>query len=126
MPRTAWEVDRTGQVVDVGSPGLVEDTNPVEESRTAVEGSHEEGTLAGLRGQNAGLVGEGSIGESTVAAETSVGLAGEVVVVGTVAAAAAVGSAGSAGEVETEVAAVAVGFELEELTKECRLGERSA
>lgn len=124
-PRTAWEVDRTGQAVDAGIPvPVVEDTNPVEEKHTALEGSHEEGTLAELRGRNADLVGEGSIGESTVAVETSGGLAGEVVVVGSVvAAAAAVGLADFAGEVEREVA---VDSELAALTKECRSGERSA
>lgn len=67
--RTAWEVDRIGQVVDVGILDLVEDTNPVEESHMALEGSHEAGNLAGLRGQTADSVGEGSIGESTVAVE---------------------------------------------------------
>lgn len=107
----------------MGIPDPVEDTNLVEESRTALEGSHEEGTLAGLRGQSADLVGEGSIGESTVAAETSVGLAEEVVVVGTVA---AVEVAGFAGKVEREIAAVAVGSELVTLMKECRSDERSA
>lgn len=120
-PRTAWEVGRTGQAVDAGIPVPVEDTNPVEEKHTALESSHEEGTLAGLRGQNADSVGEGSTGESTVAVETLGGLAGEVVVVGSVVAAA--GFAESAGEVEREVA---VGSELAALTKECRSGERSA
>lgn len=119
-PRTAWEVDRIGQVVDVGTPDPVEDTSPVEESRMALEGSHEVGTLAGLRGQNADSVGEGSIGESTVAVETLVDLAEEVVVAETAAAdAAAVDSADyadSAEEVETEVAVAAARSELAVMT----------
>lgn len=121
-PRTAWEGDRIGRVVDVGIPGPVEDTNPVEESRTALEGSHEEGSLAGLQGQSADLVGEGNIGESTVAVETSVALADELVAVEIVA---VVDFAGSAGWVERELAAVVVGSELVVLTTECRLDERS-
>ena len=117
-------MDILGQVVDVGIPDPVEDTNPLEESRTAPEGSHEEEILACLRGQSADLVGEGSIGESTVAAETLVGPAEVVgVVVGTVA---AVDFAGSAGKVVRENAAVAVGSELVALMKEYRSDERSA
>lgn len=126
-PRTAWEVDKIGQVVDVGTPDLVEDTIPVEESHMALVGSHEAGNLAGLQGQNADWVGEGSIGESTVAVETSVDLADEVAVAETAAAAVAVAVdlGDLAGEVEREVAAL-LGSEVAALTKECRSGERSA
>ncbi len=125
--RTAWEVDRIGQVVDVGIPDLVEDTNPVEENRMALEGSHEAGNLAGLLDQTADSVGEGSIGESTVAVEISVDLADEVVVAEAAAAAGfVVGSAGSAGGFEGGFAAAAAHSELAASTKECRLGERSA
>ena len=96
-------------------PGPVEDTSPAEGSRRALEGRHEAGTLAGLQGQIADSV-EGSIGESTVAAETSVDLADEVVVAETAAAAAAAAdfadSAGSAVEVEIELVVAAAGFEL--------------
>ena len=70
-PRTARGVDRIGQVVDVGIPGRMEDTNRVEESRMALEDSHEAGNLASLQDQNADSVGEGSMMESTVAVETS-------------------------------------------------------
>ena len=128
-PRTAWEVDRTGQVADVEIPGPVEDTNPVEESCMALEGNHEAGTLAGLRAQNVDLAGEGSIGESTVAVETLGDLADGVVVAESAAAAAVVDSAGSAGfggEVARDVAAAPVGSELAALTKECQSGVHSA
>ena len=124
-PRTAWVVDRIGQVVGVEIPGPVEDTNPVEESRTALEGRHEAGNLAGLRAHIADSAGEDSIGESTVAVETSVDLAGEVVVVAETSAAVHVDSAGFAVEVEEEAAAAA-GPELAASTKEGRLGEHSA
>ena len=120
--RTAWEVDRIGQVVDVGIPDLGEDTNPVEENRMGFEGSHEAGNLAGLLGQTADSVGEGSIGESTVAVGISVDLAAEVVVAE---AAAVAGSAGGF-EVGFAAAAAAADSELAASTKECRLGERSA
>lgn len=130
-PRTAWEVDRNGQVADVEIPGRVEDTNPVEESCMALEGNHEAGNLAGLRAQNVGLVGEGSTGESTVAVETLGDLADGVVVAESAAAAAAAvvdsaGSAGFGGEVARDVAAAPVGSELAALTKECRSGVHSA
>ena len=128
-PRTAWEVDRTGQVADVEIPGRAEDTNPVEESCLAVEGNHEAGHLAGLRAQNVDLVGEGSIGESTVAVETLGDLADGVVVAESAAAAAVVDSAGSAGfggDVARDVAAAPVGSELAALTKEWRSGVHSA
>lgn len=116
-------VDRIGQVVDVRNPGPAEETNPVAESRMVLEGNHEAGSLADLLGQNAGWVGEGSIGESIVAVETSVDLAVEVVVAET-AAAVAVDFAGPLEEVRKEVAAA--GSELAASTQECRLGERSA
>lgn len=128
-PRTAWEVDRNGQVADVEIPGRVEDTNPVEESCMALEGNHEAGNLAGLQAQNVGLMGEGSIGESTVAVETLGDLADGVVVAESAAAAGVVDSAGSAGfggEVARDVAAAPVGSELAALTKECRSGVHSA
>lgn len=125
VPRTAWEMDRIGQVVDVGIPGLVEGTNLVEESRMGLEGSHEAGNLADLRGQNADSVEEDSIAESTVAVETLVDLAEEVVVAES-AVAAAVDSAGSVRQVERETGAAAVGSELVVSTKKCRSGERSA
>lgn len=115
-------MDRIDQVVDVEIPVPVEDTSPVEESRTALEGNHEAGNLAGLRAHIAGSVGEGSIGESIVAVETSVDLADEVVVAET-AAAVAVDLAGFAEKVEEEEAA---GPELATSTKEGRLGEHSA
>ena len=126
--RTVWVVDRTGQGVDVGIPGRVEDTNPVEESCMALEDNHEAGNLAGLRAQNVDLVGEGSIGESTVAVEILGDLA-DGVIVGESAAAAVVdsaGSAGSGGEFERDVAAAPVGSELAALTKVCRSGVHSA
>ena len=126
--RTAWEVDRIGQVVDAGILGPVEDTNPAEESHMALERNHEVGNLVGRRDQNADSVGEGSIGESTVAVETSGDLADEVLVA-EAAAAVAVDSADSAdfaGEVEREAAAAPVGSELAASTKECRSGGRSA
>ena len=122
-------MDRNGQVADVEIPGRVEDTNPVEESCMALEGNHEAGNLAGLRAQNVGLVGEGSIGESTVAVETLGDLADGVVVAESAAAAAVVDSAGSAGfggEVARDVAAAPVVSELAALTKECRSGVHSA
>ena len=121
-------MDRIGQGVDVGIPGLAEDTKPGEESRMASEGNHEAGTLVGLLDQTAGWVGEGNIGESTVAVEILGDLGDEVVVVVAVVAedaAVAVDSAGSAVEVEKEVAAAPVGSELDALTKECRLDEHS-
>ena len=121
-PRTVWEGDRIGQVVGVGIPDPVEDTNPVEESCMASEGSHEAGNLAGLRGQNADLAGEGSIGENTVAVETLVDLADEAVV----AEIAVDFAVDFAEEVEKEIAAAAGGSEIAAPTKECRLGERSA
>ena len=117
-------MDRIGQGVDVGIPGLVEDTKPGEESRMASEGNHEAGTLVGLLDQNADWVGEGNIGESNVAVEILGDLEDEVVVAEN--AAVAVDSAGSAVEVEREVAAAPVGSELDALTKECRLDEHSA
>ena len=120
-PRTARDVDRFGQVVDVGTPGPVEDTNPVNESHKALEGSHEAENLA-ARGQNADSEGAASIGESTVAVETSVDLADEMIVAES---AAAVDFAGSAGEAERDVVGAAVGSELVASMKECRSGERS-
>ena len=69
-PQTARGVDRIGQVVDVGIPGRMGDTNQVEESRMALEDSHEAGILVGLQDQNADSVGEGSMMENTVAVET--------------------------------------------------------
>ena len=122
-PRTAWVEGKTGQAVDVGIPGPVEDTNPEEESRTALVGSPEAGNLAGLRAQNADSVEEGSIGESTVAVETSVDFADELVAA-EIAAAVAVDLAGFAVKVEEEVAAA--GSELAASTKEGRSGEHSA
>ena len=113
----------------MGIPGLAEDTKPGEESRMAPEGNHEAETLVGLLDQTAGWVGEGSIGESTVAVEILGDLGDEEEEEEVAAAAAgnaAVGSAGSAVEVEREVAPAAVGFELDALTKECRLDEHSA
>ncbi len=108
----------------MGILDLVEDTNPVEENRMALEGSHEAGNLAGLLGQIADSVGEGSIGESTVAVEISVDLADEVVVAEAAAAVGfVVGSADSPGGFEGGFAAVAAHSEL---AAECRLGERSA
>ena len=101
-------MEKIGQVVDVRMLGPGEDTSPAEGSRRALEGRHEAGTLAGLQGQIADSVEWGSIGESTVAAETSVDLADEVVAETAAAAAAAVDfadSAGSAVEVEIELAA---------------------
>ncbi len=108
------------------TPGPVEDTNPVEESRMALEGSHEAGNLAVLLGQNAGSVGKGSMGESTVAVETSEALADEVVVAETAAAAVAVDSAGPAEKVGRGFAAAPVDSEFVAPTTECRLGEHSA
>ena len=102
-------------------PVPVEDTNPVEESHTALEGSHGAENLAGLRAHIADSVGEGSIGGSIVAVETSVDLADEVVVAET-AAAVAVDLAGFAEKIEEEAA----GPELAASTKEGRLGEHSA
>ena len=96
----AWEVKNTGQAVGVRIPGPVEDTNPVEESHMELEGMHEVENLGDLLDQNADSVGEGSIGESTVAVGILVDLAEEVVGAGTAAAGVAVDSAGSAGEVE--------------------------
>ena len=111
------------------NPGPAEETNPVAESRMVLEGNHEAGSLADLLGQNAGWVGEGSIGESIVAVETSVDLAVEMVVAETAAAAAAaavvaVDFAAPLEEVRRKVAAA--GSELAASTPECRLGERSA
>lgn len=103
-------------------PVPVEDTNPAEESRTALEGNHEAGNLAGLRAHIADSVGEGSIGGNIVAVEISVDLADEVVVAET-AAVVAVDLAGFAEEVEEEEV---VGPELAASTKEGRLGEHSA
>lgn len=130
-PQTASEVDRIGPAVEAGTPGPVEDTSLVEGSRMALEDNHEAGNLAGLQGQNAGSVGEDSIGESTVAVETWVDLAGEVAVAENAAAVdvavdVAVDFAGPAGGFEREVAAAAVGSELAASTKECWAGERSA
>lgn len=105
-------------------PGSVEDTSPAEGSRRALEGKHEVETLGGLQGQIADSVEWGSIGESTVAAKTSVDLADEVVAE-TAAAAAAVDfadfadfadSAGSAVEVEIMLVDAAAGFELAAMT----------
>ena len=90
----------------------------------ALGGSHGAGNLADLRGQNADSV-EGSIAESTVAAETSGDLA-EGVVVAETAVAAAVDFAGSVRQVEGETAAAAVESELVASTKGCRSVERSA
>ena len=105
--------------------GPVEDTNRVEESRMALEGSHEAENLAGLRAHIADSVGAGSIGESTVAVETSVDPADEVVVVAAETAVVVLAdSAGFAVEVEEEAAAA--GPELAAWTKEGRLGEHSA
>lgn len=110
----------------MGIPGQVEGTNPVEGSRIASESSHEAGKLAGLQGQNAGSVGDGSIGGSTVVAETSGDRADEVAVAETAAVVAvAVGFADSAGEFEKEAAAAA-GSEVATSTKECRSAEHSA
>ena len=106
-------MDKTGQVVDVEIPESVEDTSPAEESRRALEGRHEVGTLGVLQGQIADSVEQGSIGESNAAGKTSVDLADEVVV--ETAAAAAVDfadSAGSAVEVEVELVDAAGAFEL--------------
>ena len=91
----------------------------------ALERNHEVGNLVGPRDQNADSVGEGSTGESTVAVETSGGLADEVLVA-EAAAAVAVDSADSAGEAEREAAAAPVGSEIAASTKECRSGGRSA
>ena len=118
--QTAREVDKIGQGVDGGKPGPVEDTNLVEESRTALEGKHEAESLEGLPGRNADSVGEGSNGESTAAVETLEDLADEVFVAET----AAAGSAGSAAEVEGEI--VAPGSQIVASMKVCRWGERSA
>ena len=98
-------MDKIGQVVDVRTLGPVEDTSPAEGSRRALEGRHEAGTLAGLQGQIADSVEWGSIGESTVAAETSVDLADEVVAETAAAAVDFADSAGSAVEFEMELAA---------------------
>ena len=118
-------MDRIGQGVDVGIPGLAEDTKPGGESRMASEGNHEAGTLVGLLDQIADWVG-GSIGESTVAVEILGDLGDDVVVVGVaVGVAVAVDSGGSGVEVEGEVAAAPVGSVLDALTKECRLDEHS-
>ena len=119
-------MDRIGQGVDVGIPGLAEDTKPGEESRMASEGNHEAGALVGLLDQTADWVGEGNTGESTVAVEILGDLGDEVVAVVAENAAVAVDSADSAVEVEREVAAAPVGSELDALTKECRLDEHSA
>ena len=72
-PRTASVKDRVGQVGNVGAPG------PVDEGRTALEGSHEAGILVDLRAHIADSVVDGSIGGCTVVVETLVGLADEVV-----------------------------------------------
>lgn len=92
----------------------------------ASEGNREAGTLVGLLDQIADWVGEGNIGESTVAVEILEDLGDEVVVVVVAEnAAVAVDSADLAVEVEREVAAAPVDSELDALTKECRLDEHS-
>ena len=106
----------------MGIPGPVVDTKLGEESRIALEGSHETGNFVGLLDQNADWGGAGSIGESKVAVET-LDLGDGIVAVEN--AAVAADFAGSAAEVEKEVAAAPVGFELEASTKECRWGEHS-
>ena len=122
-PQTAG-VDRIGQVVDVGIPGRMEDTNQVEESRMTLEDSHEAGNLAGLQDQNADSVEEGSRRESTAAVETSEDPADEVVVAGN-AAAAVDYLAGSAVEFGRQVAAALADSELATLMQVCRSGEHS-
>ena len=119
-------MDRIGQGVDAGIPGLARDTKPGEESRMAWEGNHEAETLVGLLDQTADWVGEGNIGESTVAVEILGDLGDGVVAAAAENAAVAVDSADFAVEVEREVAAAPVGSELDVLTKECRLDEHSA